>query len=66
MEVRYSRRNLDSMNEIGDLRFEKFMLNMITIILASFSMLLIIIFSALYLHSKRKDSKNLIETLIEK
>ena len=64
MEVAYSRENINSIVEINNKKFELFMLQMITIGLAAFSILLTIIFSIIYLKKRKNRKVDVMETLI--
>lgn len=62
MEVSYRRNNIESVNDIAGLRNENYMLDVIALVLASVSMLMVVVFSLLYLRSKRKGgSEDLID-----
>ena len=64
MQVAYSRENINSIVEINNKKFELFMLQMITIGLAAFSILLTIIFSIIYLRKRKNRKVDVMETLI--
>jgi hypothetical protein len=65
MEIIYTRENVDSLNHIADVKNEMFVLNMITIGFACLSMVLIIIFSVLYLRLRKRRSMDVLDTLLE-
>ena len=64
MNVLYQRLSLDSIQEINDHKLELSVLQMITIGLTSFSVLMTIVFSLLYLKENRKKKSDAIESLM--
>ena len=64
MNVLYQRLNLDNIQEINDHKLELSVLQMITIGLTSFSVLMTIVFSLLYLKENRKKKSDAIESLM--
>ena len=64
MNVLYQRLNLDNIQEINNHKLELSVLQMITIGLTSFSVLMTIVFSLLYLKENRKKKSDAIESLM--
>ena len=63
-EIRFSRKDVDNINKIVELQGSLNLVYIITIVLASLSMVSIVVFSVLYKIKSKKSRNDLNDTLI--